>query len=136
MPLLTAGPLGVPTTHEGCQKAPLAGRCVLCQAESALTPADWSVVGFFRRVRNQVVNVFPMAVTKKGEAPPLRPSLADWEAACRIYRVPEQWRGHLVDLCLWLYQQVTDPDGEEVAEVADMKPWQLEPPKEVLCGAR
>lgn len=128
--------MGVPDRHEGCLAVPLESRCVQCQAESALTPSDWSVVGFFRRVRDQVVNVYPMAAKAKNEAPPLRPSLVDWDAACRIYRVPEQHRGHLVDLCLWLFQQVLSPDGEALAEVAGLKAWQLEPPKEVLCGAR
>ena len=71
-----------------------------------LTPSDWVLIGFYRRVADQYINQTPMGMK---EGPPITtPRLEGYEAALRLYGYPKcEWSG-LVDGAVMLHRLAGD----------------------------
>lgn len=77
---------------------------------AVLTPEDWYLLGFYRRVADQWTNAAPMG-TEKGAPPVLTANLPGYEAALRLYGYdPEDWPW-LVDGAQMLHRIAHGIDG-------------------------
>lgn len=120
VPLLKAGPLQIPDDHTPCANAKHElEKCVACMARDGLTENDWTLIEFFRRLRDQVLNLTPFG-TPKGQRLGLVPDLKNWLAACELYQIPVDDRANIIDECKWLFYQVADTDSKLLREVWSM----------------
>lgn len=101
VPLIEAA-ASVPEDHAGCYAHP----CVSCAAAANLEPGDWLIVNFFFLVRDQVVNQTPMGLDD-GTCW-ITPRLEAWEAALRIYGIPEASHAAMIDGARFLHDAIHD----------------------------
>ena len=71
-----------------------------------MQPADWAVIGFYLRVRDQYINQAPMGVTK-GPLP-LHPRIESYRAALELFGYPVDTWAWLTDGALLLHRLCND----------------------------
>ena len=104
MPLLAPEAASNQCTDD--RPCPPTQRCSRCEALLVLTPSDWVLIGFYRRVADQYINQTPMGVK---DGPPITtPRLEGYEAALRLYGYDRcEWSG-LVDGAVMLHRLAGD----------------------------
>lgn len=101
--------------------------CEQCAAERYLEPDDWTVLEFYQCVADQCINQAPMG-TKDGK-PYTTPRLEAYEAACRVFGVPESRRPGLVEMAMWVHHAREGRHGMMLLEAHKMTPADLAPPE-------